>query len=195
MQYPLQMSFKILAVAPQVFVRDATGATICFVRQKLFKLKENVVVFSDESKSQVLCEIKADRIIDWSANYHFYDTNGESFGSIRRKGMRSLWKAHYDLFDESGNHTSTIQEENPMAKVMDGLLGEVPVLGMFSGYLFHPKYLMSTVQGQPLMRLEKKPAMWEGKYEITKLSEFDEVEELRALMGIMMMTLLERTRG
>lgn len=195
MQYPLSMSFKILALAPQIKVNDATGAPVCYVKQKLFKLKEAVTVFSDESKQSTLCQIKADRIIDWSACYHFYDQSGESFGAVRRKGMRSIWKAHYEVLDENDNHISTIEEENPMSKVADSLLGEIPVLGAFSGYLFHPKYLLKSVDGQPRLRLTKQPAFFEGKYVLEKLVEYDPVDELRALMAFLMMSLLERTRG
>jgi hypothetical protein len=38
MNHPLTMTFRILALAPQVHVRDATGATVCYVRQKLLRL-------------------------------------------------------------------------------------------------------------------------------------------------------------
>lgn len=196
MQYPLNLSFKIFALAPQIFVRDASGEIVCYVKQKMFKLKEAVTVYRDQAKTQVLCEIKADRIIDWSANYHFFDSSGETFGSVRRKGMRSLWRARYEVFDESGVHISTISEENPGAKIMDGLLGEIPILGIFTGYLFHPKYLLSSAaDDSPKMRLTKQSALWEGKYNLERMYDFDDVDELRGLMAFMMMTLLERRRG
>lgn len=195
MQYPLTMSFKILALAPQIKVTDVSGNTVCYVKQKMFKLKEAVNVFLDQTQQQLLCEIKADRIIDWSANYHFYDTSGETFGSVRRKGMRSIWKAHYEVFDENGNHESTISELNPMAKLADSFLGELPILGLFSGYLFHPKYELVDPSNVSRMTLTKQPAMWEGKFLIEKMHDYDDVAELRDLMAFMMMTLLERARG
>jgi hypothetical protein len=195
MHYPLNLSFKILAIAPQIKVTDARGASVCYVRQKLFRLKEAINVFQDESQQHKLCEIKADRLIDWSASYHFYEPSGESFGSVRRRGMRSLWSAHYEICDEAGNHYSTIKEENPMAKLADGLFGEIPVLGGFSGYFFHPKYLMEQTGGRPMMRLTKQPAFWEGKYSLEKLCDCDEVEELRGLMSYLTVALLERQRG
>lgn len=194
-QYPLTMSFKILALAPQIKVTDVNGDVVCYVKQKMFKLKEAVNVFQDASQQQLLCEIKADRIIDWSANYHFYDTSGESFGSVRRKGMRSIWRAHYETFNEDGQHESTISELNPMAKVADSVLGELPIVGMFSGYLFHPKYQLTDLSNQPRMTLAKQPAMWEGKFLIEKMYDYDDVAELRDLMSLLMMTLLERARG
>ena len=100
MQYPLQLRFKLLSLSSQIFVTDSAGEDVCYIQQKMFKFKEHVVVYADSSKSQVLCEIKADRIIDWSASYHFFDPDGQAFGCVRRKGMKSIWSAHYDVFDE-----------------------------------------------------------------------------------------------
>ena len=196
MEYPLSLSFKIMALSPQIYVRDANGDVVCYVKQKMFRLKEAVTVYRDQTKSDVFCEIKADRVIDWSAKYLFFDSTGETFGSVKRKGMKSLWKAHYEVYDENDNHISNISEENPMAKVMDSMLGQVPVLGMLTGYMFHPKYLLtSAVDGTPKMRLSKQPAMWEGKYTLDRMYDFDDVDELRGLMAFMMMSLLERNRG
>ncbi len=69
--YPIKMTFKILALAPQIYVTDAAGNSVFYVKQKLFKLKENIQVFRDESQSQLLFTIQADRIIDWSASTIF----------------------------------------------------------------------------------------------------------------------------
>ena len=52
----LNLSFKILAVA----VRDASGEIVCYVKQKVFKLKIAVTVFRDPAQTQVLRETKAD---------------------------------------------------------------------------------------------------------------------------------------
>ena len=195
MEYPIDMRFKILAIAPQIEVKDAKGESVCYVQQKIFKLKEAVSVFLDKSKSQQLCEIKADRIIDFSASYHFYDAQGDCFGGVRRKGMRSIWSAHYEVIDEANQLAATIQEENPMAKVFDSLLGEVPLIDMLSGYVFNPRYVLKDASGQPAMRLKKQPAMLEGKYLLEKLQPIDPVHELRCIMSFLMMTLLERRRG
>ena len=189
------MSFRLWSLSTQINVTDANGQPVCFVQQKMFRLKEAVTVFSNPSKTQVLCEIKADRVIDWSASYHFIDAQGESFGAVRRKGMRSLFKAHYEVLDEDNVHISTITEENPMAKVFDSLFSEIPVLGLFSGYVFHPRYVLTSVDGQPRMRVTKQRALLEGKYIMEKLIDYDPVAELRALMAFLMMTLLERRRG
>lgn len=195
MNYPLDIRFKIFALASQIYVTDAAGETVCYVRQKMFRLKEAVSVFRNSDMQQLLCEIKADRIIDFSACYQFFDTSGESFGSVRRRGLRSLWRAHYEIRDESGKEYATVREENPMAKVMDGILGEIPLLGLACGYFFHPRYLVTSAEGTPLLRMTKKRSFLEASYHIESLAEADPVEELRALMSLLMMALLERRRG
>ena len=108
--------------------------------------------------------------------------------------MRSIFKAHYEIEDD-GVVQADIREENAWAKVMDGIFGEIPILGMFSGYLFHPKFLVSRNDGTPLLRVEKQPAFFEGKFKIEKLAEMDPTEEMRCFMAVIMMTLLERRRG
>lgn len=196
MQYPLMINFKIFTIAPQVSVTDAAGNLVCFVQQKLFRFKEQVTVYRDQSKTALFCDINADRIIDFSAFYRFTDPEGNELGGVRRKGWKSIWKAHYELVDENKQQTMSIQEENPMAKVMDSLLGEVPVLGMFSGYLFNPKYLVTAMDGTPVMRISKERSFLETGFRLDALVQgLDPVEELRILMGTLMMIFLERARG
>ena len=195
MQYPLSFSFKLLALASQIYVRDAEGNWVCYVKQKLFKLKENVKVFSDDSQSHPLCEISADRVIDWSACYRITDAEGNALGAVRRQGMKSIWKASYEITDAEDQPVASVREENGLIKVLDSLFGRLPLIGMFSGYVFHPSYLVTDANGQPLMRLTKRPALFEGKFELQKLQELDSVSELGTIMALLMMALLERRRG
>src|SRR6185295_9715975 len=129
MNYPVDLTFKLLALASQIYVRDANGNLLGYVKQKLLKLKEDINVFTDESQTHVIYNIKADRVIDFSARYTFRDGAGNVLGSIKRQGMRSLWKANYEISDASDNHVMNINEENGWVKVVDALAGEVPVLG------------------------------------------------------------------
>src|SRR5215510_503145 len=155
MNYPLQLSFEILSVARKLSVVDAAGKLSFFVKQKMFKLKESVTVFADVDQRLPLYELKADRVIDFSASYHFTDARGAHVGTVRRRGMKSLWRARYDIANGSSGCGLTIQEANPWAKVCDSLFAEIPILGMFSGYVFHPEYLVAREDGTSVMRLKK----------------------------------------
>lgn len=194
MNYPLLLSFKILAIARQLSVVDSTGRLLFYVKQKAFKLKEAVTIFADEAQTQPLFTMGADRVIDFSARYHIRDQSGASLGSLKRQGMKSLWRSRYDIM--SGEQVvMTIQEANPWSKVFDSLFGEIPILGIFTGYLFHPAYDVLRPNGAAVMRLVKEPAFFEGRFRVDKTGEMNQGEEMLALLSLLMMVLIERSRG
>jgi len=194
MEYPLDLSFKLLSWGPQISVTDAGGNLVFYVKQKALKLKEAVTVFADAEQTQTLYTMSADRVLDFSARYNFADQAGTGLGSVKRQGVKSLWKSHFDIMDGE-TVVLTIQEENPWVKILDALFTSIPIVGMFSGYVFHPAYLVSRPEGEVVMRLEKLPAFFEGKFKIEKKTDLEATEETRALLSLLMMLLLERARG
>ena len=195
MRYPLTLSFKLLALASQIHIRDADGNLIGYVKQKLLKFKEEINVFADERQMQKLFTIKADRVFDFSAKYNFTDSYGNFIGAIKRRGMRSIWKANYEIYDSADIQNLQIAEESAWVKVFDALIGEIPIVGMFGGYVFNPTYIVTRTDGTPVARLRKQPAFFESQFSLEKTVEFSEDEEIRVLLGVLMMTLLERSRG
>lgn len=197
MEFPLQLVFKFFALAPQFYVRHSSGQTLLYVRQKMFRLKEAIHVYADESKQQELFTIAADRVIDFSAKYTFRKTGGGVLGAVRRSGMRSLWRTHYTVLDAADQPCFEIREENAWTKVLDGLLGQIPILGMLTGYFLHPAYLVTPVgSSAPVLRLVKKAAFLEGKFDILSVGlPLGDEEATRIVLALLMLTLLERKRG
>lgn len=195
LEFPISFHFRIGTFANDFIAKDASGRTIAYVRQKMFKLKEAIMIYSDESKTELLYQIKADRWIDFNANYAFSDSKGAMIGSVGRKGMKSIWKASYQIFDSGKNLDFNIREENPWAKVFDSLLSEVPLVGLFTGYLFHPRYAVTNAQGAAIACLSKESSFFGRKFRVDKLADIDSRDGERILLGLMMMILLERRRG
>ncbi|MDZ8025842.1 MAG: hypothetical protein RMY36_019620 [Nostoc sp. SerVER01] len=194
MQYPLELTFKLWAFAPQMSVVDAQGNLAFYVKQKLFKLKEAITIFADAEQTRPIYYINADRIIDFSARYNFTDSNGTYIGSVKRRGLKSLWRARYDIFD-GDTTTLNIQEKNPWVKIADALFAEIPIVGMFTGYVFNPVYLVSRDDGTIVMRLEKIPTFLSRKFIIKAVDQLSDRQEQQILLSLMMMLLLERNRG
>lgn len=196
LNFPLDLSFKIISLGPQMAITDAGGNLVFYVKQKIFKLKEAVTVFADREQTQPLYTINADRIIDFSARYHFADTAGNPLGAVKRKGMRSLWRAQFEIYQGDEEQPSlSITEESVAVRMADGCLNSIPIVSLFTGYFLHPAYLVTRNDGAVVMKIQKQPAFFEGKFKIERLLSLDELEEQRILLSIMMMTLLERTRG
>jgi uncharacterized protein YxjI len=199
MRFPLSLQFKILAFAPQITVRDADGAVQLYVHQKLFKLKEQINVFRDASKAELAYGIAADRVIDFSAAYAFTDASGRPVGSVKRSGMKSLWRAHYVVSDATGQPALKIEEENPFVKLLDALLGQIPLVGMVTGYFLHPRYVVAeSATGQTVLRVTKRRSFLEATFAVTAepgAAGLGEETETAAVLAILTMALLERSRG
>jgi uncharacterized protein YxjI len=195
LRFPLQLAFKISTFSNDFTVRDQNQETVAYVKQKMFKLIENIAVYSNESQSTQQYSIKANQWLDFSASYIFRNSADQEIGSVARQGWASLWKARYEVFDENKKQDLLIQEENGWVKVLDALLGEIPILSIFTGYFFNPSYSVARPDGTLVARLKKDASFFGRKFSVQKLAEFESGEEERIILSLMMMILLERRRG
>lgn len=194
-QFPISFIFKISSFSNDFTAKDAHGKTIAYVKQKLFKLKEDISIYSNEQKTNLNYKIKADQWIDFSAAYSITNSSGQELGKIARKGWASLWKAEYEIIDQHQKLQYHIREENGWVKVIDSLVGQIPIIGIFTGYFFNPTYKVTDLNDKIIARLSKESSFWGRKFEVTKLSNFDSDDDERIMLSLMMMILLERRRG
>lgn len=195
LQFPLFLQFKISTLASDFNITDKNGNSVAYVRQKLFKLKEDVVVYNNESKTQENFRIRANQWIDFNASYQITNQTGEPVGKIARKGMHSFWKATYLIFNAQEEQKYTVQEENAWIKIWDGLIGELPIIGIFSGYFLNPSYIVKDQNNNVIFRLKKMPSFFGRKFQLDKVQEVSEEDTHLNVLSLMMLVLLERARG
>ena len=148
LQFPLHFTFKISTLASDFIVTNSRNEEVSYVRQKLFKLKESVQVYKNQQKTEVLYNINANKWIDFNTTYTISKPNGNVIGTVARKGMRSIWKATYAILDTNKKTLFTIEEDNAWVKFWDGLVSEIPLVGMFTGYFLNPSYSVKNAQGK-----------------------------------------------
>ncbi len=103
--------FKLFGAAFHIY--DPQGQLIGFSNQKAFKLKEDIRVYTDETMSKELLFIQARHVIDFSACYDVYDsTSNQYLGAWQRKGIMSLIRDNWILFDPQGNQVGEIKEDS-----------------------------------------------------------------------------------
>ncbi len=192
--YPLTLSFKTLAFSPQIVVRDGAEAVVAFVSQKALRLKRDVTVYADESRATETYRIKADSMMQWNTVYRITTGDDTLVGTVRRRGGQSLWRATYQVFDQSDSEVALIHEENPWVKVGDTLLSLIPYVALFTGLLLNPTYVVE-VRGQPTLRLRKRRALLEGRFSLEQLGSFTERDERLLLPSVLAFTMVERRRG
>ena len=93
--------------------KDLNGQVIAYSKQKAFKLKEDIILYSDESCTHALLQIKARQMIDLGATYDVIDlTTNEHVGSVKRKFLKSIVKDSWKLLDTEGNQYGELIEDS-----------------------------------------------------------------------------------
>jgi hypothetical protein len=110
------------------YVYDPSGAPVLFSKLKAFKLKEDIRVFTDETRQTEALSIQARSVLDFSGSYDVYDSaTGQRVGALRRKGLKSsFYKDEWVILDAAEQEVGLIQEENAfLALLRKYLLGRL----------------------------------------------------------------------
>lgn len=192
--YPLTYNFKRIAITNKVTVTNATGEVVLYAHQKLLNIKERILLFADTEQTKPVGELRADRVIDFSPIQTFTDTNGSVVSKVARRGAKSIWRANYEIMDANEHIYFKIKEEKAWVKVIDTLVGEIPIVGLFTGYLFNPTYLLMDENEAVVGKITKRPSFLESNYTL----ELDNPAMNKAeLLPVAVMTVVtrERVRG
>jgi uncharacterized protein YxjI len=104
---------QVLALTGKFRIYNPNGQLALYSQQKMFKLKEDIRVYSDERLAQELLLIKARQIIDFSAAYDVIDLqSGEKVGVWRRKGFRSMLRDEWEQLDGRDSPVGILYEDN-----------------------------------------------------------------------------------
>ena len=92
---------------------DPMGNLVMFSEQKMFRLREDIRVYSGEDKSQEVLSIKARQIVDFSAAYDVVDTAmNQKVGALRRRGLRSILRDEWEVLDANDNVLGQLFEDS-----------------------------------------------------------------------------------
>ena len=104
---------KVLKIFGGSFHVYSDDRVVGFSQQKAFKLKEDIRVFSDESKREELLSIQARQVVDFSAAYDIIDPQeGVKVGAARRKGFSSMMRDSWEVLDVDDRPVSKLEEDS-----------------------------------------------------------------------------------
>ena len=176
---------KFFALAGQVFIYDQYQNLVCYVRQKIFKLKEDITAFTDESQTIPLLNIKARRIIDFAAAYDIFDsTTGKKVGAMKRKGLRSIVKDEWLIMDRDDNVIASVREESGLMAILSRIINFIP-----------QKYVIEMVgSGQVVGRVHQIFNILVHKFDIDFSMDHDGLLDRRLGLGTSILLLLIERR-
>ena len=107
-------------------VYNAAGDLIGFCKQKAFKLKEDIRLYTDESATEERLVITARKVIDFSAAYDVVDARtGGKLGALQRRGFKSMLRDEWIVMDEHDNEIGNIKEDSMMMALLRRFLSNL----------------------------------------------------------------------
>jgi len=107
-------------------VLDDQGNVVGFSSQKAFKLREDIRVFRDESRSEELLAVRSRQVIDFAAAYDFVDSaENRKIGAARRKGFSSMVRDSWELLDANDRPIASLQEDNMLMALLRRFLSNL----------------------------------------------------------------------
>jgi uncharacterized protein YxjI len=132
----------------EVWSADPAGnpsGLIAFAQQKRMAMREQVTLYTDESKSTVLAGFKARSVLDLRGTYDVTDGAGAPIGTFRKDFAQSLLRSTWHV-DQPGLPTATGQERNVF----------VALLRRFSDISFLPYHFDFVSGGTPAFSVDKQ---------------------------------------
>lgn len=115
-QYTIRRKFLKLFGA-SFHILDPQGQVVGFCKQKSFRLREDIRIYTDESMSKELLAIGTRSIMDFAGTYVFMAPSsgaapGATIGMMRRKGLAStFFRDEWLVLSPTGQQLATLKEQ------------------------------------------------------------------------------------
>lgn len=116
-QYTIRRQFfKIFGAGFHVY--DPQKQLVGYCKQKAFRIREDLRVYTDDSLSTELFRITTRSILDIAGTYQVLDPQGTPMGALKRKGLKSMIRDEWIVYDEKGQEVGMIREDSGLLAVL-----------------------------------------------------------------------------
>ena len=134
--------YEVLAAGPD----GSEGELLAYAQQKRMAFKEQVTLYTDDTKQQPVLGFKARQIMDLGATYDVTDAGGQPVGLFRKDFKRSLLRSTW-IVEQPGLGPMTGQETNMAVAILRRFVDALSWL---------PYHFDFTLAGQPAFSVIKK---------------------------------------
>lgn len=142
---------KITAFVNRYAVYQATptgdkGPIVAFAEQKRFNLKEKVLFYSEEEKTNLVFSFRAEKVMDIHGRYFVEDSNGQLVGCFRKEFAKSLLASTWTILDTADTPIFTVTETDQLLAGFRRYVGYIPFIGEFADFVmaffrYHFKFI------------------------------------------------------
>lgn len=172
---------KFFAIGAKYYVQDQSGRNVAFCHQKLFRLKEDIRIHTDETMAQELVAIRQQQIIDiWGTFTVFDSATNQPLGSFQRKALKSFLKDEWKILDPWNREIGRIGETGGMA-ILTRLIKIIP-----------KKYFIE-IGGNRIGTVNQRFSLFVSKWDVTVNGDPSRTFDRRlALAGGILMDAVEK---
>jgi uncharacterized protein YxjI len=134
--------YEVHAVLPD----GSEGPLLAFAQQKRLAFKEQVTLYTDDTRQQPVLGFKARQVLDLGATYDVMDAAGNPIGLFRKDFARSLLRSTWHL-EQPGLGVMTGQERNQVVALLRRFVDSLSWL---------PYHFDFTIGAQPAFSVVKK---------------------------------------
>ncbi len=168
------------------WIEDHQGSILGFSKQKMFKLKEDIRIYTDEKMTRELFQIKQQEILDIWGTFVVIDTaSNQILGYIKRKALMSTFAwDEWDVFDAYNNLIGGIHEEQ----------GRGLARKFIPGGALIPEKMTLKLQGQPVAEINQQFKIIGDIWELNCVNMPQTFDRRVLLAGLILMAMIERDR-
>jgi hypothetical protein len=113
--------FRIFGNAFHIY--DSVGQVAFYSRQKAFRLKEDLRLYTGEDMRTEILSIRARRVIDFAVTFDVFDSiAGAKVGAMRRRGFKSVVQDEWLILDPEDREIGLVQEDSVALALIRRLL-------------------------------------------------------------------------
>ncbi|MCX2733262.1 hypothetical protein OOZ19_23720 [Saccharopolyspora sp. NFXS83] len=132
------------------------GELVAFAQQKRVAFKEQVTLYTDSDKTEVLAGFRARKALDLASGYDVTDAAGTPIGLFRKDFRKSLARSTWHL-EQPGHPVCTGHERSKPIAVLRRLWEFIPLLENIP--FFFPYHFDFAVDGRNVVSVERKVSL------------------------------------
>jgi len=176
---------KVLALTNQYWIENDANAMIGYTKQKMFALREDIRIFTDDSMTQELFRIKQTQILDIWGTFAVIDApTNQVVGMIKRSVSSALLEDEYYILDGYGRQIGKVMERTGR-----GLARKYVPLGNLI-----PEQVLVEFYGQQVAEIKQQFKIIGDIWEVDCTRVPPNVDRRVLLAGMILMGMIERDR-
>ena len=138
---------KTLTVGNKYWLEDQSGAILGFCKQKIFKLKEDIRIYTDENMTQELFQIRQEQIMDAWGKFAVIDSaTNTKLGYVKRHIISAFGKDTWELYNNN---------DQMVGKIVESSTGRALARKYLPGGVLVPEQMHLEMDGQIIANIKQ----------------------------------------